>query len=113
MTCPSPQYESYGFPYIHLLNVLYSFDDCQGLTCHDISVSWWKLYHTIGWAEDTMSSNSQTQLINTLRILKTKETNDIYFLQHVIQNMNLYFGPHEETLYQSSSVPSCWNYSRF
>ena len=49
---------------------------------------------------------------NALRIPKTKETNDVSILRHIIENMNLYFDPHEKIFFQTNSVPSCWNYSR-
>ena len=72
-----------------------------------------KIYDSIDWVEDTMTSNSHTELHNDIRIHTTNETNIISILPHIIQNMSLYLGPHENTLYQSSSVPSYWNYSRF
>ena len=60
-----------------------------------------------------MASNSQTHLHNALLILKTKDTNGVFIFLYIIQSMNLYFGPYDKILYQSSSVSFWWHYSRF
>ena len=80
---------------MYLLNGMYSLDGYMGLMYHNVSASWWKLYHAIIWKDEDKEHNSHQQLYNAIHKLKSKETNGVNFLLHIISDNNLYFGPHE------------------
>ena len=45
LTYSCPYQHTYGIPCLHLIKVLDTLPGYPGITHHDVSVSWWKLYH--------------------------------------------------------------------
>ena len=111
ISCSCPFQYTYGIPCVHLLKVLSSIDEYPGLTHHDFSVSWWKLYHLNIFKDDIDDLNQDSNISNDyyklLSYLKSNETNGISIDRHIINGLPLYNGPLEKLYVDVNSGISC------
>ena len=114
LSCNCSFHHTYGLPCVHLLRLLDDIPDYIGFSHHDVSVSWWKLYHMMVFESDTNDSEdklSSMKFLKLLKYIKLHEKQGIGVSQRLIDNCQMTNGPMEYFFNQKTIYVNCWNYT--
>ena len=115
LVCSCPFQHTYGLPCVHLLRVLDTIPNYTGISHHDVSVSWWKLYHLMIFectnTDTDDSSFSFRRFLKLLLYIKQHEQIGIAVPKHFIDELQPSSGVIEEFFCHKEGKMYCWNYS--
>ena len=110
LSCSCPMYPTYGLPCVHMIAVSNTLMGYNGLSHHDFSVVWWKVYHLMA-LDNTYLEEKYSHYFDAMTQIKKLEGDGILICPQVIEATPLFFGPMEDHFSVKQNSYQCWNYT--